>query len=109
MTIFSGYKGYKYMRDEKIPPQFFRAWLKEKWKADLKMLFVFITLSPLLVLWLFGAALTFIGATILGTKGFFPDSLFLENNYRAKQFAAADAARIFVTVRNSMDKKDPAV
>lgn len=102
MTIFSGLKGYKWQRDNNVPSKYFRDWLKEKWKADIKMIGVTIILSPLLVFWIFGGILAFVGAALMNTKNLLPDSIFLENSYRDKQFAAAEAARAFLAVRDGL-------
>lgn len=105
MTIFSGLRGYLFMKREKIPSYFFTDWLREKWIADLKLIAWCLAMLPFVIVWAAGGLLAVAGGILLATRDVMPAWIFKPlDKLRDRQYITADAARLFVNIRN----KNPA-
>ncbi len=93
MTIFSGLNSWLYCRENKIPMHFYWLWLREKWKADLKLIGWAMLMSPWLAVMATGAFVAIIGGAILAIKDYMPNCLLLSPDFREGQQNAVRAAK----------------
>lgn len=92
--MFNGLWNYVYFRKENIPMHFYREWLWEKFKADLKLVLWLLAAFPYVILALIATGAYLISEAFDALKNMLPDWLFL-GDYRKKQIAVVDRIKQF--------------